>query len=151
MTSWFCLREPVRLKAGLYLRVLRSHLFGFKPFCLEKRLRHRNVARTWKKVEHISTFFNRYVRSRQWNCFIFLSTNSVEALLEEGRSQHAQVETGLKLLSISITYLVSFGLITHARKWSFEWSFQGPSRLQWFLQLAAGAIAITISLLRVGI
>ena len=36
-----------------------------------------------------------YVRSRQSNCFIFLLTNSVEALLEEERSQRAQVETGL--------------------------------------------------------
>ena len=40
-------------------------------------------------------FFNHYVRLRQWECFIFLLANSVEALLEKVRLQRAKLETSL--------------------------------------------------------
>ena len=53
----------------------------------------------WRKdyvIKRSARLENRYVRSRQWNCFIFLLVNYAEALLEEERSQRAQVETSFK-------------------------------------------------------
>ena len=62
---------------------------------VQARLRHKNVARAWKKVECISYRAN--------GC-IFLLANSVEALIEEERSQRAQVETGLYTENITFFY-----------------------------------------------
>ena len=93
---------------GLTLSIVRSLVpvstcarcdrnFGFNHFCFEKRLRHKNAARAWKKVECISTFFSSARSLRQITpieLLHFLLTNSVEALLEEERLQRIQVETG---------------------------------------------------------
>ena len=74
--------------------------FGLNHFCLEKWLRHRNAARAWKKSWNFFQARNCVVRSHwHWSWllmeFIFLLTNSVEALLEKVRSQRVQVETNI--------------------------------------------------------
>ena len=53
-------------RSPLAISTLASIIFALRKDC------HKNAARR-----------DRYVRSRQWNCFIFLLTNSVEALLKE--------------------------------------------------------------------
>ena len=45
-----------RLKAGLHLRVLRDHSFGFNLFLLEKRLRHKKARACQKGRVHLNFF-----------------------------------------------------------------------------------------------
>ena len=92
-----------------YLRPVSTcdRYFDFNPFCLEKRLRHRNVARAWKKkgLRHFN-FFQPLRQITPMELFHFL-TNSVEALLKKVWSQRVQVETGLYFL-LSLNNIMSF-------------------------------------------
>ena len=57
----------------------------YNPFCFEKILRHKNVARAWKRSW--TQFTSEWTK---WSWFIFLLTNSVEAFLEKKNDHSAR-------------------------------------------------------------